>query len=92
MQHSDFPNLHPTTDVEKTIEEYGSEIRGNDGVGVFAKSQGYYVEHFTNTPQGNVMLQCKIGPYRFRNVAEVVESMYRKRWDPVMNEHFPLAK
>ncbi len=66
--------------MAKEIKD-GSTIRGNHGIDVFAREDGYYVEHFALIGFRN---DCKIvwtdGPFEVREVAEKCEREYRAMW------------
>ena len=60
----------------------GSEIRGNHGIDVYAREDGYHVEHFALIGSRN---DCKIvwtyGPHESREDAEQTMRDYKKLWN-----------
>ena len=60
----------------------GCAIKGNQGIDVYPRDDGYHVEHFSLTGKKN---DCTVlwtaGPFDCPEIARQVKKVYREIWD-----------
>lgn len=66
----------------KQIEEKGTHIRGDNGIDVFPRDTGFFIEHFYLRSRGDAVVMCRIGPFESIEAANPVLIAYRQRWGP----------
>ena len=57
----------------------GSAIKGSDGIDIFPRRDGYYVEHFSIADE-KTLIVWTAGPFEDRGHARHVCKVYREIW------------